>query len=282
MRVRITADSTCDLPNDIIDRYNIGIIPLYIFKEDKAYKDRLEITVSDIFEYVESGAGMTRSSGVNVSEYQECFSEFLNGYDALIHINISNHFSACWQNARIAAEDFGNVYVVDSMNLSTGSGHIVLDAAVMAEKGMAAGKIVEELGSLIPRVEASFVIGTLKYLHKGGRCSGVAALGANLLKLNPCIEVTDGKMEVGRKYRGSFDKIIFQYVDDKLTAREDVDTKRIFVTYPPTMAPGLIEQIVEKIKSIREFDEIICCEAGCVISNHCGPICVGILFYRTI
>ena len=282
MRVKITADSTCDLPNEIIDRYNIGIIPLYIFKEEKAYKDRLEITVSDIFDYVESGAGMTRSSGVNVSEYQECFAEFLKEYDALIHINISNHFSACYQNARIASEDFSNVYVIDSMNLSTGSGHIVLDAAIMAEKGMQAKHIVEELNILIPRVEASFVIGTLKYLHKGGRCSGVAALGANLLKLNPCIEVIDGKMEVGKKYRGSFEKIIFQYVEDKLSAREDIDTKRIFITYPPTMAGGLIDQIVEKIKSLRDFDEIIFCEAGCVISNHCGPICVGVLFYRTV
>ena len=280
MRIKITADSTCDLPQDIVDRYDIGIIPLYIFKEEKAYKDRLEITVSDIFEYVESGAGMTRSSAVNVSEYQEKFSEFLKDYDAIIHINISNHFSACCQNARIASEDLENVYVVDSMSLSTGSGHIVLDAAIMADKGMAAEQIVKELETLIPRVEASFVIGTLKYLHKGGRCTALTALGANLLKLNPCIEVIDGKMDVGKKYRGSFDKAIEQYVEDKLTAREDIDTRRIFVTYPPSMTQDFIDNVVIKIKSIRDFDEIICCEAGCVISNHCGPICVGILFYR--
>ena len=281
MRVKITADSTCDLPDDIVQRYDIGIIPLYIFKEDKAYKDRLEITVSDIFEYVESGAGMTRSSAVNVSEYLECFSEYLKDYDALIHINISNHFSACCQNARIASEDMDNVYVVDSMNLSTGSGHIVLDAAIMAEKGMPAEQIVERLGELIPRVEASFVIGTLKYLHKGGRCTALAALGANLLKLNPCIEVIDGKMEVGKKYRGGFDKVVDQYVEDKLATREDVDTKRIFITYPPSMKKEFIENVVTKIKTLRDFEEIICCDAGCVISNHCGPICVGILFYRT-
>ena len=281
MRVKITADSTCDLPNEIIDRYDIGIIPLYIFKEDKAYKDRLEINVSDIFEYVESGAGMTRSSAINVSEYQECFSEYLKDCDALIHINISNHFSACWQNARIASGDFDNVYVVDSMSLSTGSGHIVLDAAIMAEKGMPAEQIVEELGRLIPLVEASFVIGTLKYLHKGGRCTALAALGANLLKLNPCIEVVDGKMDVGKKYRGSFDKVIDQYIEDKLATREDIDTKRIFVTYPPSMTEEFISNVVKKIESLRDFDEIICCDAGCVISNHCGPICVGILFYRT-
>lgn len=280
MHIKITADSTCDLPDDIISRYNIGIMPLYIFKDEKAYKDRLEITAREIFEYVESGAGMTRSSAINVSEYHEYFTEHLKSCDALIHINISNHFSACCQNAKLAAEELKNVYVVDSMNLSTGSGQIVMDAAIMAEKGMAPERIVEELNLLIPRVEASFVIGTLKYLHKGGRCSSVAALGANLLKLNPCIEVINGKMDVGKKYRGSFDKAIIQYVDDKLSGRDDIDSKRLFVTYPPTMAGSLIDKIVEKIKSLRDFDEIICCDAGCVISNHCGPICVGILFYR--
>jgi len=280
MRIKITADSTCDLPQDIIDRYNIGITPLYIMKEEIAYKDRIDITVNDIFEYVESGAGMTRSSAINVSEYQEYFTQWLKEYDAIIHINISCHFSVCNQNARLAAEDYENVYVVDSMNLSTGSGHIVMDAAILAENGMTPERIVVELELLKHKVNASFVIGTLKYLYKGGRCSGLAALGANLLKLNPCIEVVDGKMDVGKKYRGSFEKIILQYVDDKLSNIGDIDTRRIFVTYPPTMSSDLIEKVVERINSLAVFDEIICCDAGCVISNHCGPICVGILFYR--
>ena len=280
MRVKITADSTCDLPNEIVEKYNIGITPLYIIKDEKQYKDRLEINVNDIFDYVDSGKGITRSNAINISEYQEYFAQWLKENDAIIHINISNHFSACNQSAKIAAEEFDNVYVVDSQNLSTGSGHVVLDAAIMVQSGMAPQEIVNKLEELIPKVEASFVIGTLKYLHLGGRCSGVAALGANLLKLNPCIEVIDGKMDVGKKYRGAFDKIILQYVDDRLSNRDDIDTKRIFVTYPPTVSAELISKIVEKIKSIKEFHEIICCEAGCVISNHCGPICVGILFYR--
>jgi DegV family protein with EDD domain len=202
------------------------------------------------------------------------------GYQSIPVFIISNFFSACNQNARIAAADFDNVYVVDSLNLSTGSGNIVLDAAIMAERGMAPENIVRELELLTARVEASFMIGTLKYLHKGGRCSSVAALGANLLKLNPCIEVVDGKMDVGKKYRGSFEKVVLQYVEDRLANREDIDNRRIFVTYPPTTAVELVEKIVEKIKSLHSFDEIICCSAGCVISNHCGPIRVCILFYR--
>ena len=281
MRIMISADSTCDLPSEILDRYNIGIIPLYIIKDEKPYKDRLEIAVQDIFDYVDSGAGMTHSNAVNISEYQEYFTQWKKEYDAVIHINISNHFSACNQNDRIAAADIENVFIVDSLNLSTGSGQIVLDAAIMAESGIAPERIVEELERLTKLVEASFVIGTLKYLHKGGRCSGIAALGANLLKLNPCIEVVNGKMDVGKKYRGSFDKVILQYVEDKLSNRENIDNKRIFVTYPPTMQEELISKVVDKIKSLRDFDEIICCDAGCVISNHCGPVCVGILFYRT-
>jgi len=281
MRVKIIADSTCDLPQHILDEYDIGLIPLYIMKDEKPYKDRLEITVSDIFDYVESGAGMTQSCAVNVSEYHEYFVNWRKKYDAVIHLSISNHFSACMQNARLAAEDIDDFYVVDSLNLSTGSGHVVLNAAIMAKSGMAPEEIIEKLDLLIPRVEASFVIGTLKYLHLGGRCSGLAALGANLLKLNPCIEVTSGKMEVGKKYRGVFDKVILQYVEDRLSGRNDIDLKRIFVTYPPTVSEELIGKIVEKVKSLQDFEEIICCSAGCVISNHCGPICVGILFCRT-
>jgi len=280
MRVKISADSTCDLPPDIVERYNIGIAPLYIIMDEKPYKDRLEITTSDIFEYVESGKGVTRTNAINISEYQEYFAEWRKECDALIHINLSSHFSACNQSARIAAEDFDNVFVVDSMNLSTGSGHLVLDAAIMADSGMAPELIIAELGRLIPLVEASFVIGTLKYMRLGGRCTGLQALGANLLKLNPCIEVHDGKMGVGKKYRGRFDRVILEYVGDKLSGRDDIDTRRLFVTYPPNISRSLISRVVGKVRSLQNFDEIICCEAGCAISNHCGPICVGILFYR--
>jgi len=280
MRIKITADSTCDLTPELIEQYNIGITPLFIIKDEKPYKDMQEITVEDVFDYVESGKGITRSNAINVSEYQEYFTEWLKDHDAIIHINLSHHISACNQSARIAADDFDNVYIVDSLNLSTGSGHIVLDAAIMAKSGMAPAEIVKELELLVPKVDASFVIGTLKYLKLGGRCSGLAALGANLLKLNPCIEVVDGKMNVGKKYRGKFDKIILQYVEDRLSGRDDIDTKRIFVTYPPTMSDELIDKIVERVKSLQKFDEVICTRAGCVISTHCGPICVGILYYR--
>jgi len=280
MRVKITADSTCDLPKELIEKYNIGITPLYIIKDEKPYKDSIEITVSDVFEYVESGKGITRSNAINVSEYQEYFTEWLKDCDAIIHINLSSQISACNQSAIIAAEDFDNVYIIDSKSLSTGSGQTVIEAAILAESGMDPKEIVEKLEAFIPKVNTSFVIGTLKYLKLGGRCSSLAALGANLLKLNPCIEMVNGKMEVGKKYRGSFDKIILQYVEDRLADKDDIDLKRIFVTYPPTMSQEIIDKIVEKIKSLKDFEEVICSTAGCVISTHCGPICAGILYYH--
>ena len=280
MRVKISADSTCDLPPEIISRYNIGITPLYIIMDNQSYKDGLEIKVKDIFDYVESGAGMTRSSAVNVSDYQEPFAQWLKEYDAIVHINISQHFSSCHQSAKVAAEGLDNIYIVDSMNLSTGSGHIVLDAAIMAEQGLPPEEIVKNLNSLTPRVEASFIIGMIKYLYLGGRCSGLAALGANLLKLNPCIEVIDGKMHVGKKYRGGFEKVVLKYVTDKLANRSDIDNKRLFITYPPGMSGDIVEKVREKAMSLCNFEEILTSEAGCVISNHCGPICLGVLFYR--
>ena len=280
MRIRVSSDSTCDLPSEIINRYNIGIAPLYIIKGEKSYREQTEITVKDIFEYVESGAGMTRSCAINVADYIEYFTEWRKGCDALIHLTISNHFSSCNQSARLAAAEFDNVYVVDTMNLSTGSGHLVLDAAIMADGGKKPEEIVAELERLVPLVDASFVIGKIKYLYLGGRCTSLEALGANLLKLNPCIEVIDGKMSVGKKYRGGFNKVVLQYVADRLSGRDDIDTRRIFVTYPPGTPESLVEGAVGKINSLHSFEEIITCEAGCVISNHCGPICLGVLFYR--
>lgn len=280
MKIKITADSTCDLNPEQISRYNIRILPLYIVKDDTPYKDGVEIKPEDIFDYVDSGKGICHTSAINVDEYINYFSEYAEEYDAVIHIDISSEFSACNQSANIAAAEFKNVYVVDSRNLSTGSGHLVLDAAIMAESGMDAEDIVKKLQEDTERVEASFVIDTLKYLHKGGRCSGVAALGANVLKLKPCIEVKDGKMEVGKKYRGNFDKVIIQYVTDRLAGRNDIDTKRIFITYASGVKPETVAAVKDAIIKNQHFDEICESFAGCTVSNHCGPVCLGVLFYR--
>lgn len=280
MNIAITADSTCDLSKEIIDRYNITIIPLYINKGSASFRDSLEITPNDIFEYVESGAGICQTAALNVSDYIEYFEKLLQNHNAVIHLNISSGFSSCYANACIAAGELENVYVIDTQNLSTGSGNLVLDAAIMAEAGKSPKEIVDTITAEIPKVESSFVIDTLKYLHKGGRCSALTALGANLLKLKPCIEVIDGKMDVGKKYRGNFKTVILQYVRDRLRERTDVDPRRIFITYAIGTPADVVDAVEEEVKSCMHFDEIIRTEAGCTVSNHCGPVCLGILFFK--
>jgi DegV family protein with EDD domain len=279
MAIKILADSTCDLSPELIKRYDITLIPLTIIKNGKDYHDGVDIVPQDIFDSVESGNGVCKTSAVNVHEYQDIFGKYSKKYDAVLHINISNFFSSCYQNACLAAQDFPNVYVVDSFNLSTGSGHIVLDAAKMAENGVTIEEILSTLNNTAPKVEASFVIDTLKYLHMGGRCSSLAALGANMLKLKPCIEVIEGKMTVGKKYRGTFESVVENYVTDRLKDRSDMKTDKIFITHTPCTKDAL-HIAEETIRKYADFDEIIYTNAGCTISNHCGPSTLGILFER--
>lgn len=280
MRIKITGDSTIDLTEELLAKYDITTVPLYIMKDNVAYKDQVEIKQEDIFDYVESGKGVCHTAAVNTADYYELFSSFFPEYDAVIHINISSEMSSCNQNAHLAADAIPNVFVVDSRNLSSGSGHLAIDAAIMASEGMDAADIARKLENSTKKVESSFIIDTLKYLHKGGRCSGVAALGANLLKLKPCIEVADGKMDVGKKYRGNFDKVILQYAADKLSGRDDIDPKRLFITYAPGTPKAVSDSVREYAESLEYFEEIIETKAGCTISNHCGPVCLGVLYYR--
>lgn len=279
MSIKITADSTCDLSRELIEKYNIEIVPLSIVRGDESLKDGVEISPDDIFEYVESGSGVCRTTAVNIDEYSRCFSEALKTSEAVIHFTISSDMSACYQNALIASEDFENVYIVDSRSLSTGIGHLVIDAAIMADQGVAPGDIYDRLIASRGKLEVSFVLSTLKYIHKGGRCSAIAALGANLLQLKPCIEVKNGGMDVGKKYRGSFEKCIMQYVDEKLKGREDLDLKRIFVTSTANTDKKLREAVIESIRELADFEEIHETTAGGTISCHCGPGCLGLLFF---
>ncbi len=214
--IAISADSTCDLSKDLLEQYNIAIAPLYILKEEQAFRDGVDFHPQDIFDYVEKNGKLLKTSAVSVQDYIELFSRLRENAEAVVHINLSSEFSACYQNACLAAREVSEVYVVDSRNLSTGSGLVVLAAADLAAQGVPAAQIQEEMDRLTARVEASFVVERLDYLYKGGRCSALAALGANLLHLKPCIEVRSGKMGVGKKYRGSFDKALREYVTDRL------------------------------------------------------------------
>lgn len=279
MKIKITADSTCDLSAELCKQYGIEILPLYIIKDGDGYRDMREIQPEDIFKHVASGGDITSTAAINVEDYIGYFSPFSGEYDAIIHINISSDFSACYQNAMIAAKEFDNVYPVDSRNLSTGSGLLVLKAAELAKEGYSATDIVDILNETAKKVEASFVIDKLDYLRKGGRCSTLAALGANILSLRPCIEVKDGKMSVGKKYRGVFANCIEKYVAERLSGRDDIDYERIFVTHTPC-DKALCERVKKYIKQNFKFKEILETNAGCTVSSHCGPNTLGVLFIR--
>ena len=281
MRIKITMDSTSDLPSALIEQYDIGLTRLCVVKDGVPLIDGIEIVPDDIFDCVDSGGGTCHTVAVNVADYDEEFSKYLATHDALIHLSISSSMSSCHQNAVIAAEKFENVYVVDSESLSSGTGYLAVEAAILAQSGATAGDIVEHVKNIVSKVDISFIIDSLKYLRKGGRCSSLASLGANVLKLKPCIEVKNGKMEVGKKYRGNFDKVILQYISDKLRDRNDIDTSKIFVTFPCRTPQPVVNEVVALIKSLKKFDAVYETTAGCSISNHCGPVCLGVIFMRT-
>ncbi len=278
-KVKITADSTCDLPKDIIEKYSISIIPLYVNLGDKSYHDRIDISPDIIFNYYEETHKLAATSAINIIDYTNLFNEFLIENQEVIHISLSSEISCCYQNAHLAASELENVYVFDSKNLSSGSGHLVLLAADLAEKGLSAKEIYDELTRARDLVDSSFVIDTLEYLHKGGRCSALAVLGANILNLKPCIEVKDGKMGVAKKYRGKMSQLLLQYTDDRLADLDNIESKRIFITYTK-IDDKILDKIRKKIESLNKFDEIIMSVAGSAITCHCGPGTLGILTMR--
>ncbi len=246
---------------------------------DKTCRDGVDCTGNDIYDYVERTGKLCSTSAVSVADYLEHFAQQLKTCDEIVHFTISSEMSACYQNACIAAEELGNVYVVDSRNLSTGIGHLAVDAAVMAREGRSGAEIKAAMEEKQKKLDVSFLIDTLEYLYKGGRCSAVAMLGANILGIKPCIEVKDGTMGVGKKYRGSLEKCFVKYVEDKLRDQTDVDYSRIFITHS-RIDHAIVEKVAETIRACGSFDEIIETNAGGTISNHCGPNCLGILFYR--
>lgn len=279
MRVKIISDSTCDLSPELLARYDIAITPLCVIMDGKEYHDGVDITPADIFAHVDGGGDLCSTAAVSQFEYTQIFARYAAEYDAVVQINIGSGFSCCYQNARLAAQDFDNVYVVDSENLSSGQGLLVVAAAKLAQQGLSGSEIAERVRALAPKVEASFLIERLDYMRKGGRCSAVAALGANLLGLKPCIEVRDGKMGVCKKYRGSFEKCIRQYVKERLDGRGDIAPELAFITHPACQR-NVVDAAMETAGTYGSFDEVIETRAGCTVSCHCGPNTLGILFVR--
>ena len=281
MSIKLIADSTCDISDELIREHNIRIVPLSVSAGGKFLKDGVEITSEDIFRYVESGEGMCRTSAVNVDEYLKVYAEESPKHDAILHFTISADMSSCYQNARIAAEDFDNIFIIDTRNLSSAMGHLVLDAAELAASGMSPEGIYREITKRIDLLDASFLLDTLTYLHKGGRCSSIAALASSVLKIKPCIVVDNGAMSVGQKYRGKLESVMLKYIDDRLSQKDNIDPRRIIIAH--TFAEenlGLVDVVKAHIATIMPFDQVYVATAGGTISCHCGPNTLGLFLVR--
>ncbi len=278
--IRIFADSTADLSPELIERYNVTIIPLHICLDDREYKDGLEITPDEIYKWADEHNTTPKTSAVSMEDAENAFKPVIDSGDEIIAFTISSKMSTTYNVFNIAAENLNaadKISVIDSENLSTGIGLLVLAACDMVKAGEKREDIVDAINKLRPMVRSSFVVDTLVYLHRGGRCSSVAALAGSMLKLHPEIVVRDGAMLADKKYRGRIDTVTLDYVHDMELSLLDARPERVFITHS-----GASDEVVSKVKdylqSLKCFKEIHITRAGGVISSHCGPGTLGVLF----
>ena len=279
MNIKILSDSTCDLSEVLLKEHNITTVPLTVIKNGEEFKDGVTITPTEIFAHVAAGGDLCSTSANSVGEYEDMFNRFSGEYDGILLVTLGSGFSSCYQNANIAASDFENVKVVDSKNLSTGQGLVVLEACRLAKECASLEELHEKVQNFAEKVESSFLVDKLNYLAKGGRCSAVAALGANLLNLKPCIDVKDGKMGVSKKYRGKYSKCLSSYVQERLAERDDIRRDVVFVT-KTSVEDEEYAAVMEAIREYGHFETVYETQAGCTVSCHCGPGTLGVLFVR--
>lgn len=278
-KILITSDSTTDLGDELIAEYGVGILPLGVALGEKQYTDGVDIDPDMIYANYERTGQLPKTSAINMAQAQAFFKKYTDEGYTVIFFTISATMSSTYQNVRLAASEFDNVYVIDTANLSTGGGLLVLRACEMAKEGKSATEIVAACEALRDRVDASFVIDSLEFLHKGGRCSALAAFGANLLNLKPCIVVRGGKMSVGKKYRGRFADVLKKYVADQIGDASDVELDHVFVTHAGC-DHEIYEACVEQVKALASFKAVHVTRAGCTVSSHCGRNTLGVLFIR--
>ena len=278
-KVLISADSTCDISGELLESTGALLIPLHIILNDKSYDDGVDIKPDDIYENFSKTGTLPKTSAINTQEYIDIFTPYLEkGYE-IVHISLGSSLSSSYQNCVEASKKIEGLYPVNSCNLSSGSGHLVVEAASLAAQGYTAKEISDELKRLVPKCHSSFIIDKLDYLRAGGRCSTLAMLGANLLQLKPCIEVknTDGSMTVGKKYRGKLEKVLINYVHDQLDKYENISDSRIFITNAG-IGDKYVDIVKAEIEKLSFFRKIYIERASCTISSHCGPGPLGILF----
>ncbi len=278
-KVQILADTCCDLTPQLKEQFNVKTVPLYVLLGDSMYQDGVDIDPQMIYDHFEKTQQTPKTSATTVGDYMDFFKPFADEGKDMVYISLSSKMSCTLANARLAAEQLegAKIFCVDSMNLSTGIGLLVLHAAEMAESGASAEEIVASLEEMRPRVRASFVLDTLEYLHRGGRCSLLASVGASLLSLHPEIAVTDGSMASRAKYRGKMAMAAKKYAANLLLNADNIEKKRVFVTYTRDTAPEIVDAVVGEVKAAG-FETVIQTNAGSVITSHCGKNCIGFLF----
>ena len=280
MSVKIISDSTCDLSPDLIKKYGIKIMPLHIVLGDKEYEDGFSITPDEIYKWSDENNATPKTSAINLEYTMDIFRPIIEAGDEIVCFGISGEMSTTVNVMRLAAEELeaeDRIFIIDSRNLSTGIGLQVIEAAIMAAEGHSAAQIAGRIAEIIPRVRASFVIDTLKYLHRGGRCSGMAAFAGTALKLHPKIVVNEGKMSPTKKYMGNISRVVMNYVREMEKNLRNAETDRVFITHSGC-SKAIVSDVRRYLEELGIFSEILETRAGCVVSSHCGPNTLGVLF----
>ena len=277
MKIAISVESTSDLTKELLQKYDIRVIPYHIILKDKTFRDG-ELTTQELFDYVNANGVLPKTNALNEYEYTEFFEELKKEYDAVVHVSLSSGLTSSTSNAIRASKNLENVYVVDSLSLSTGIGLLAIYARELADAGVSPEEIHKKVQDRTAKLQVSFVVERLDYLYKGGRCNALALFGANIFKIRPRIVVKNGKMGSDKKYRGHMGKVVAKYCADTLYEYHTPDLDKVFITYTTAT-----EQMVEAARSAlveAGFKNIYETHAGCTIASHCGANTIGILYFN--
>ena len=280
--IKIISDSTCDLSKELIEKYNIQILPLHVHLGEEEHLDGATITPDEIYAWADANNTTPKTSAASMTEFMDVFQPIIDNGDEIICFSISSTLSANYNVMRLAVDEMeaeDKIRIIDSANLSTGIGHLVIEAAILAQEGKSLDEIVEKIEAYKPLVSTSFVVDTLTYLHRGGRCSGVAALAGGVLKLHPKIVLENGKMDASKKYRGKMDAVVLSYAKDMEEDLVKAKKDRVFITHSGC-SDAILGRVKEYLEGLNHFDEILTTRAGSVISSHCGYGTVGVLFIK--
>ncbi len=275
--VVITCDSTCDLSPELLERFSIVIIPLTITLGDTSFLDGQGFSPADMYARYRADGTLPKTSAVSYQEFLDFFRGYTEQGFEVVHLDISSELSASYNNAVLAARELEGVYPVDSRMLSTGLGLLAIEGAKLRDEGMAAADIAARLTELTAKVDTSFVLDTLEFMWKGGRCTGFTALGANVLKLKPALEMKDGKLVVYKKYRGNINNVYKQYIRERLSGKQ-VRPAHVFVTESGEIDPPVLEEVLALVKELTGAAEVHHTVTGCTVTTHCGPKTLGVLF----